>query len=198
MNKFLVMLVLCTFSINVFAQHTEESHEETHEAHGKNHLAFYTGFTHIPSAFYEDKTEMKSGSQWVPTLGADYFRTMCNKFSLGLMLDAELNDFYAEEHAEEALEETSSNSTLSHFKNNALVIALVGKYKLWNEFSLMLGTGAEMEFESEGVKTFGLGRIGIEYEVEINKGWALAPSFIADLKKENSTVALGLAIEKSF
>lgn len=222
--KTLIALFLVTcFSTVALAQHSEHQHESgrvdhshieateveenhhsndghAHAEHGKHKISFYTGFTHIPDAFYEHETKAESTGKWVPTLGLDYWYTASKKIDLGVMFDVELDEYLIDEMSENNLENGEpAVPTGEKFlqRNNVVVAAVVAKYKPCHGLGLFVGPGVEWEFAHE-TKSFWVVKAGIEYEIEIEKGWEITPSLIYDFKEEYSAYSFGFSIGKRF
>lgn len=203
-----LLSVAMLFSLQSVAQtekghegHNHESHEteEGHEGHnhgaeehghGKHKVSLYTGFTHIPNAFYSHETHEESTGKWVPTLGLDYWYTASKNFDFGAIIDTELDEYYINiEHEDEAERELE--------RNNVIVLAAVAKYKPCHGLGIFLGPGIEWEFAEE-TKEFFVIKAGIEYEIAIDKGWEITPSFSYDFKEEYSAYSYGFSIGKRF
>ncbi|MBK3518628.1 hypothetical protein [Carboxylicivirga marina] len=193
--KQLFILAMLALSYSANAQHSEhksgtEHHAQNqheHAPHGKHKLSVYTGFTHIPSAFYEHETHEESTGKWVPTIGIDYFYSLSHKWELGIIGDMELDEYYIESDSFEELA-----------RNNVVVLSAVGKYKPTHRIGLIAGPGVEWEMGEKDTKTFFVLKTGIEFEVAIEKGWELTPVFTYDLKEEYSAYAFGITIGKRF
>lgn len=172
------------------AEHSHEHESHEHATHGKNKISIYTGFTHIPDAFYHHETHEESTGKWVPTLGLDYWRTLNNRWDLGALFDMELDEYFiTETHEDEA------DRVLE--RNNVVILAAVAKYKPCHGLGIFVGPGIEWEFAKE-TKEFFVVKCGIEYEIEIDKGWEITPSFIYDFKEEYSAYSYGFSIGKRF
>lgn len=190
--KQLLIVAVALLSINAMAQHDHHAGHETHSSHetsshGKHKLSLYTGFTHIPSAFYEHETHEESTGKWVPTIGVDYYYSLNNKWALGLIGDVELDKYYIT---------TSNHDELE--RNNVVVVSAVGKYKPTHRIGILAGPGVEWEFKKHDTETFFVLKTGIEYEVEIENGWELTPMFTYDFKEEYSAYSFGITIGKRF
>ncbi|MBS2213491.1 hypothetical protein KEM09_18925 [Carboxylicivirga mesophila] len=190
--KQLLIVAVALLSINAMAQHEHHAGHETHSSHetsshGKHKLSLYTGFTHIPSAFYEHETHEESTGKWVPTIGVDYYYSLNNKWALGLIGDVELDQYYIT---------TSNHDELE--RNNVVVVSAVGKYKPTHRIGILAGPGVEWEFKKHDTETFFVLKTGIEYEVEIENGWELTPMFTYDFKEEYSAYSFGITIGKRF
>lgn len=166
-------------------EHHQEKHHATNE-HGKHKLAFYTGFTHITSAFYEHETHEESTGKWVPTIGIDYFYSLNNKWSLGSIVDMEIDNYMVK------LDNKQEEERL-----NVLIATAVAKYNINHHLGVILGPGIEIEF-SESTKNFFVVKAGVEYEIEIANGWEIAPSFMYDWKEEYKSFSYGFSLGKRF
>lgn len=185
----ITLLILATlFSCDITAQ---ESHSDEHSAgHGKNKISIFTGFTHIPDAFYSHETHEESTGKWVPTLGVDYWYTSSDRFDFGAIVDIELDQYFInveEEH--ETIKELE--------RNNVVIVAAVAKYKPCHRLGIFAGPGVEFEFAEE-TKEFFVLKAGVEYEVEISHGWEITPSLSFDFKEEYSAYSYGFSIGKRF
>ena len=173
-------------SIAITGQEHHATNNHLHEEHGKHKLAFYTGFTHISSAFYEHETHEESTGKWVPTIGVDYFYSLDKKWSLGAIVDMEIDNYMIK------LDNTKEEERL-----NVLIATAVAKYNLNHNLGIILGPGIELEF-SESTKNFFVVKAGVEYEIEIANGWEIAPSFMYDWKEEYKSFSYGFSIGKRF
>lgn len=188
--KHIFIVVLALLTIKASAQdhdHDHQSENHIQHEHGKHKLSFYTGFTHIPSAFYEHETHIESTGKWVPTVGLDYYYTLNPNWEIGLLGDVELDQYYIKTGSHEELE-----------RNNVVVLAAVAKYKPTKRIGLIVGPGYEWEVKKNDIETFWVIKAGVEYEVAIEKGWELTPMISYDFKEEYSAYAFGLSIGKRF
>lgn len=186
MKKLFLILIAAVFVSALFA---EEHHQEINHTKPEKHkqlLAIYTGFTHISSAFYEHETHEQSTGKWVPTIGIDYFYSLTNKWSVGFVGDMEFDNYIIR------LEDGTEEERL-----NVVIASLVAGYKVNHHLGLFGGPGIEMEF-SESTKNFFVVKVGVEYEIDIAKGWEIAPNIMYDWKQEYQTFAYGFSIGKKF
>lgn len=184
MKKLLFVLIAAVFTSLLFA---EEHGQEVHKTEaGKHLLAVYTGFTHISSAYYEHETHEQSTGKWVPTIGIDYYYALGGKWNIGFIGDMEFDNYIIR------LEDGTEEERL-----NVMVASVVAKYNVNHHLGFIAGPGVEMEF-SESTKKFFVVKIGVEYAIEIAKGWEIAPSVVYDWKQEYQTFAYGFSIGKSF
>ncbi len=188
--KQIFILAMFAFAMNVMAQQQHDEHQNTGEHqshHGKHKVAFYTGFTHIPSAFYEHETHEESTGKWVPTIGLDYYYSLNHKWEIGLIGDIELDQYYIQTENFDELE-----------RNNVVVWSAVAKYKPTKRIGIIAGPGMEWEFKKHDTESFWVIKTGIEYEGAIENGWELTPVFTYDFKEEYSAYAFGISIGKRF
>ncbi|SDW92277.1 hypothetical protein SAMN05444411_102470 [Lutibacter oricola] len=189
MNTFtkisLLFAMIASISINAQKHHEEPKHTKTKE-HGKHKLAFFTGFTHVSSAFYEHETHEESTGKWVPTIGLDYFYSLNKKWSIGTINDIEFDNYIIKLDNEEEEERV-----------NVLISSVVAKYNINHQLGVFIGPGVEVEF-SESTKNFFVVKAGVEYEIEISNGWEIAPSLMYDWKEEYKTFSYGFSIGKRF
>lgn len=182
----LVVFLVFSSTIMIAEEHLEHSESAQHDMSAKHRLAVYTGFTHIPNAFYEHETHEQSSGKWVPTIGVDYFRKLNKRWELGCMIDMEFDNYIVKLKDESEVE-----------RLNVLVAAIVAKYSFYKRCSILAGPGYEGEFSTSN-KNFIVAKVGIEYEAHIGNGWDFSPSIIFDFKQEYSTYAYGFAIGKRF
>lgn len=177
MNKTLSLLILALFfNLQSFAQ---ESQEEGLEKEKTNKLAFVFGYTHIPAAFEEGE---ETSSVFVPTIGIDYFLQVAEKWSIGVVLDYELQKYKVNFKKAELDRE------------NALITGILVGYEFKDHWGLLMGPGVEFEKN----KNLFIFRASLEYEFELGNDWGLSPTFSYDFKEEYSTYALSIGISKKF
>lgn len=184
----LVLILLTSVSLQAQTEHHESTEHTTETVHGKNKIAFFTGFTHVSSAFYEHETHEESTGKWVPTIGIEYSYKLNEKFTVGAIIDLEMDNYLIklEDENEKELE-----------RENVFVATVVGLYKITDYLGVYIGPGIETEF-SESSKNFFVIKSGIEYEIEITNNWEITPSLSYDWKNEYSTFSYGFSIGKRF
>lgn len=186
--KIFIIILLYLIPFTVCSQHHSEHTEgDVEHGHGKHKIAFYSGFTHVSSAFYEHETEEESTGKWVPTLGLEYYYSLNHKWELGFIGDVELDKYYIRTGQDDELE-----------RNNVAVLSGVAKFKPTHRIGLFAGPGMEWEFTDHGSESFFVVKTGIEYEVAIENGWELTPIFSYDIKEEYSVFSFGISIGKRF
>ena len=174
--KKLLFGVLFLFGMTTLLQAQETESAEKSEAKHLITIAF--GYTFIPKATSIGGTE--ANGVFVPSIGLDYFYKVAPKLEIGTMIDLELGDYLI------------FHKDLSREK--AMVIALIGSYKLTNNINLFAGGGIELEKHHN----LGIIRLGTEYAINFNHGWLLAPGFFYDIKDGYDTWSLALAFGKEF
>lgn len=179
--------------------HDHESGVEHHSEHGKHKIAVFLGFTHVPAAYYEHETHEESIGKWVPTIGAEYYRTLNSKFDIGFIGDVELDSYLIPYEDGASVENTEEEVEGGLTRANVVVLSAVLRYKPIERLGIFVGPGFETEFtEHSGPLTFWVAKFGVDYEVEISKGWELTPTFSFDLKEHYSSFAYGMTLGKRF
>lgn len=171
-----IIFFICLLSI-IPALAQEESEEV--ELDKRNSLAFVFGYTHIPEATKDGKVEE---AVFVATIGLDYFYSLNEKWSVGVVFDTELGKYEVDYEDDEISREIA-----------VVLGALVG-YEVIPGWGVLAGPGIELE---QNKNLFVL-RFGTEYTFELGNDWGLFPSFTYDLKKEYSAYALGVGLKKRF
>ena len=155
------------------------SQEDNEEEQAKHKVVLLLGLTHIPEAIEEGEV-LKS--EYVPTVGVDYFYKFNPKWVLGLVLDLELGKYAVDFGGENIPRE------------NAVITGVVAGYRLLKALSIYAGPGVEFERN----KNLFIIRATAEYEFELGNNWGLSPALGYDFKKEYSTYSLGVGLNKSF
>ena len=144
----------------------------------KHTLTLGFGYTFIPKATSLDGTE--PNGILVPSIGLDYFYRIAPKWEVGTMIELELGDYLIFE------------KNLSREK--AMVIAVLGAYKITERINLFGGGGIELEKHHNLVVL----RMGTEYLFKFNNDWVLAPGFFYNFKEGYDTWSIALAFGKEF
>ena len=176
MKKLLVLLVI--FLVGGASVVLAQEGNTSEEKEPKHLLTLAMGYTFIPTATSIGGTE--PNGIFVPSIGLDYFYRLAPKWEIGTMIDLELGDYLI---FEKELE-----------REKAMVIALIGTYKLTKHFNLFAGGGIELE-KNHNLAVI---RLGTEYAFYFNKGWLLAPGFFYDFKEGYDTWSLAIAFGKEF
>lgn len=184
MNKiikhYLSLALLCCLCFSKsFAQHHEKSKEEFHPHHSIgiviSHAQVFDG--------RDINGEKKVLS--LPSWGLDYTFQFKPKWGIGLHTDIITETFEVEKH----LESGGSGDIVE--RSYPIAPALMGIYKPGHHWSFLFGAGVEFAKE----ENFFLNRAGVEYSVELPKGWEVFGSLSYDFKwNAYDTWILGLGI----
>lgn len=155
----------------------EEKAEEAED--GKFGLGLVLGYTYIPEARTE---EGMTETEYLPTIGLDFYYYPAERWKLGLVIDLELNKYEVDFEGERLPRE------------NPLVTGLVVGYKILPRFGVNFGPGIEFERN----RNLFILRVGIEYLIYLENGWELFPALNYDFKKDFDTYSLGVGIGKRF
>ncbi|WP_440880274.1 hypothetical protein [Tenacibaculum sp. C7A-26P2] len=116
----------------------------------------------------------------VPSWGLDVEYWFNEQWGIGFHNDIEIETFIIKNSKNEVVERV-----------NPLVFTLDMLYHFGNGFVLTLGPGVEIEKE----ESYYLGRIGIEYEKDINKSFYVLPNIFLDQRFDGyNTWNVGLGI----
>jgi hypothetical protein len=174
----LTLLLLMPFIS--LAQETEESFSPHHQ------LALVITHAHV----FEGRDE--EGNREVlslPAWGIDYTYHLSQKWAIGLHTDIIIEKF----KVEKSLEGGEDKETVE--RSYPVAPALMGIYKLNENWSFLLGMGGEFAKE----ENFLLTRAGVEYGYELPKGWEISGNLGYDFKwNAYDTWTIGLGISKSF
>ncbi len=152
---------------------------ENEDSETRHSLAFVVGFTHIPEATKDGKTEE---SVFVPTLGLDYLYEFDKRWFLGAAFDIELGKYEVDYKDNEITREIA-----------AIFAALVG-YEVLPGWAVLTGPGIEIEKN----KNIFVVRFSTEYTFELGNDWGLFPVFTYDFKKDYGSYELGLGLKRRF
>jgi hypothetical protein len=188
--QILIAISLCfmVVSIQVNAQGKEEK-KELHKTASSEHETFkpHSTIGLVVSHAHVFAGRDENGGKKVLDLaswGIDYNYHFSPKWAMGLHTDIIIESFKVEGHDGEEIE-----------RSYPIAPAMMGIYKPNHHWSLMAGAGAE--FAEEG--NFFLTRLGVEYGVEIRKGWEVMGALAYDIKWNGyDTWVLGLGISKAF
>tara|TARA_R110002050_G_scaffold195593_1_gene330459 strand:+ start:68171 stop:68698 length:528 start_codon:yes stop_codon:yes gene_type:complete len=173
-SLFLSLLFLVGVTPSIISQ----EQESTEEPETQHLISASFGYTFIPKATEIGGTEAKG--VFVPSIGFDYFYRIAPKWEIGTMIDLELSDYLI---LEKDLE-----------REKALVVAVLGAYKLTKHINVFAGGGIELE-NHHNLAVF---RFGTEYIHYFNNGWILGPAFFYDIKEGYDTWSLAVAFGKEF
>ncbi len=176
MKLFRIVFLICLLTITsgLAQEKSEESDQEK-----RHSLAFVFGYTHIPEATKDGKTEEEV---FVPTIGLDYFYEFREKWFVGGVLDIELSKYEVDFEGEEISREI------------AIIFGAMIGHDILPNWAVLVGPGIEFERD----KNLLVFRFTTEYNIYIGNNWALSPTFSFDFKKEYSSYALGIGLKKRF
>jgi hypothetical protein len=175
-NVFLVFLILA--GGNSLAQGSEENEEPFRSYH---QLGLVLSHAHVFEGLDDNgKRGVLSLASW----GIDYNFFFRPKWGIGVHTDLILEDF--------KVEKTFGNKE-SIERSYPVAPAVMGIYKPGEHWSFLLGMGGEFAREENFILT----RLGIEYSVELSKGWEIAGCFGYDIKWDAyNTWTIGIGISK--
>ncbi len=125
----------------------------------------------------------------MPALGIDFSYQFHPKWALSLQTDIIIEKFKVEKHLG-----SGGNKEVIE-RSYPIAPALMGIYKPNEHWNFMFGVGEEFAKE----ENLFLNRMGMEYTVEIRKGWEVFGTLTYDIKwKAYDTWVLGIGIAKSF
>ena len=124
---------------------------------------------------------MDNRGHFVPGIGLDYLYTLHPKWEVGIMIDIELGS-YVIPHKNDLKRE------------NAVILALLGVYKLYPRWHLLLGGGIELERHEH----LGIIRLGTDYIFPVGKGWFIPLGLLFDIKEGFDAWSWKAGIAKEF
>ena len=173
MKQYILFFIFSSFISFSFSQ--EESEEEP-----KNYGSITYALSYVPKGSSHSSPD-KEG-HFLPGFGFDYMRKVTKRLEVGLMFDVELSEYLI-----------SSNDNLP--RENALILCLVGNYELMKNWGLFFGGGVE----SDKHKTFGIVRVGTEYNFPIlPNNWSLPVGVFYDFNSGYDTWSLSIGLGKRF
>lgn len=175
-------IVFFSFYFNSsFAQQKEESKEPFHPEHK---LSVVISHAHV---FQGKDADGNSQALFLPSWGLDYTYQFAPKWGIGLHTDIITQTFKVEKH----LGFGGSGDVIE--RSYPIAPALMGIFKPNKHWSFLFGAG--IEFAKE--ENFFLNRVGVEYGVELPRGWEVFGSLSYDIKwNAYDTWVLGLGISK--
>ena len=168
-NNMVVLLLILTsiHQVNAQKQFTNEQEEEN-------------GFRIIGIIGHTLVNNKGLNNVMVPSWGLDLEYWFNEQWGIGFHNDIEIETFIIKNSKNEVVERV-----------NPLVFTLDMLYHFGNGFVLTLGPGVEIEKE----ESYYLGRIGIEYEKDINKSFYVLPNIFLDQRFDGyNTWNVGLGI----
>lgn len=175
-----LLILLPGFLVSSFGQEEAGSQEDgpQEERHHRHTLAIGGGTTFIRLAG-QLGTSQASGI-FVPSIDADYTLHLNPHWALGLMWAYEPYHYMIIDSQVE--------------RENAMNMALVGKYYFGRHWAVLLGGGMEIEPH----QNLALVRVGIEYAIELKSKWELIPTLHFDLKENYDTWTFTLTFARKF
>ena len=161
---FLLIAIVFTAFINARAQEGSQS---------KHLISGVIGATFIPAA--KNLGTSNINGLFVPIVGLEYFYKLNPKWDLGIMTNLELDKYYI---VDEEL-----------FRENAIIVSLLGMYKLSDYWSLFTGGGVEIESH----RSLAVFRFGTEYTIETKGNWVILPKLYFDFKANYPTWSFSIA-----
>lgn len=167
----LIFMTMLLFSMtNVLCQDQQSQYRHRAEA------GF--GFSFIPLAGELEDTDARG--LFIPSVRLDYYFRMLPRWEIGLMGNYELDRYMIVDEEIEV--------------DHALILALVGMYKITDHLGVFAGGG--MEFMQK--KNQGVFRLGTEYTIDLGKSWAIVPKLFLDFRGNYLTWSAAFTIAKKF
>lgn len=170
-SKLIVMAMLLFSMADAMCQNQQESYTR-HRAE----IGF--GFTFIPLAGELEDTDARG--LFIPAVRLDYFFRMLPRWEIGFMGNYEIDHYMI---VDEQIE-------IDH----AVVLALVGMFKITDHWGVFTGGGAEILPQL----TRGIFRLGTEYTIDLKKNFTLVPKLFLDFRGNYLTWSAALTIAKKF
>ena len=169
-NWFIFLLLFCSHLS--FAQH-----DKTFSKHHR--------FSFLLSHTYVSQGVIDGDKKWLtlPSVALDYNYVFLPKWAVGLHSDL-IFENYKVEKSDEVFERTTPVAS-----------ALTAGFKPGEHFTCQFGLGGEFAKEED----FFLLRFGVEYGLELPKGWELVSNFVYDIKwNAYDSFSFGIGVSKSF
>lgn len=161
----------------IFAQGIKEDHNDHHK---KFRISAAIGHTYLPK-------NTRVGKEFVnlPGINLDLEYWMSHKLGLGLHNDLELVHFEVRSEEEDVIIE----------RDYPVLITLDVIYRAYKGLTLYAGPGVELEKN----ENYFVSRVGMEYEIEISKGWDVHPTLFYDFREgAYNTMTLAIGFGKRF
>lgn len=165
------MIMLLFSMTNVLCQEQQESQF-------RHRVEAGFGFSFIPLAGELEDTDARG--LFIPSVRLDYYFRMLPRWEIGLMGNYELDRYMIVDEEIEV--------------DHALILALVGMYKITDHLGVFAGGG--MEFMQK--KNQGIFRLGTEYSIDLGKSWAIVPKLFLDFRGNYLTWSAAFTIAKKF
>jgi len=165
------LFIICYTFLNA------QEHEPM-SVHNKNTLSIAFGYAYLPDGVkIESQNDL---GHFVPSIGIDYIRKLSHKFELIAVVDFELDHYLV--------------SGKDIMRENATIVVVGAMYNIVEHWSVMLGSGIEMDKHHQ----LFVARIGTEYGIHLSDKWILSPGIFYDYKHIHSTYSTSLALGYNF
>jgi hypothetical protein len=161
----------------IFAQ---EAPTEDYEHHRRFRVSAAIGHTYLPK-------NTRVGKEFVnlTSFNLDLEYWMSHKVGVGLHNDLELLHFEVRSQEEDVIIE----------REYPVLITFDVIYRVYKGLTIYAGPGIEFERNED----YFVSRFGMEYEIEISRGWDVHPLFFYDLRKgAYNTMTLAIGFGKRF
>ncbi len=178
-SVFVTTAFLCSSSVGQERAEKEKKEEKEEAFKPHSQLGLVIGHAHI----FEGRDESgKKKTLDVPSWGIDYTYVFHPKWSIGLHTDIVIEKFKVEGEGGSVIE-----------RSYPIAPALMAIYKPGKRWSFLFGLGEEFAKE----ENLFLNRAGIEYGVELPKGWEVMGTLAYDVRwKAYDTWSIGMGISK--
>ena len=172
----ITIMLLLLYSITVTAQEQNQTNtqNESESFEKRWHISGVISHTYIGS-------NGKGNQLFVPSWGLNIGYRLNHKLGIGLHSDIRADNFVV----------LRRNNNEEIERKYPLVFTLDALYNISNSLVLTVGPGIEVEQN----ESFGLARIGLEYEYEIGTDFYLMPTLFYDQRFDGySTTTIGLGL----
>jgi hypothetical protein len=180
-KKGICLIFLLFGSLIIFSQEQQKEEKTEEGMKGTHRVTIGLGHTHLAEGKNVDGEKV-----WInaPSWSLNYDYWIANKWAIGLQTEMVLEKFIVEKSDGEDLE-----------RNKPIALILVGLYKPGKHFAFIAGGG--IEFEEE--ENLSVTRLGIEYGVDLPKGWEAGVAAVWDIKWNGyNSWGLEFAFSKKF
>ena len=176
MNTVLRSLVILIVVACCIPLHAQEHHHKTHDS--KNIVAISYGYVYVNKGIPIESRS--SPGHLVPSVGIDYLRQLGRKWELQAVFDYELDHYVI----------TGKDIE----RENAALFLLGAYYTVYDHLAIMLGAGLEWDKHH----TLMVGRVGLEYGIQLGHKWVLSPGIHYDFKEIHNTSGFKVALGYRF
>jgi hypothetical protein len=164
MHQLLLQAILILLITTPLFSQEEKEQEPVKTGH---RITIGLGHTYLAKGKNNDNKTVWLG---VPSWSLNYDYRLNSKWAIGLQTDLVLEKFIVEDNNGQELE-----------REKPFAVVPVGMFSPFEHFSFIAGAGVEFEKEED----LGLTRLGIEYGLELPKGWEAGIAGIWDNKWNN-------------